>query len=156
MRRFIIRHGFTGVKRDQRDAFGVEGPPLDELGQKQAKKLKQALIHLGVDPSTESVAISEFLRTRQTAELAGFTNIQVRPVLNEVQTGLPGDELKAMLAEKHLPPAVLERAQAALDNPPKEAVWISHGLLIMGLCELFGIKNDPFELEFCSITEINI
>lgn len=155
MKRFVIRHGATGVKRDERKAFGVQGPPIDELGQKQAAELKKNLIKLGIDPSTEPVAVSNFLRTRQTAEFAGFTNIQARPVLDEIFTGIPGEELRAMLEVEKLPLIVLERAQAILDNPPKEKLWITHGLVIMGLKQLLSVKADSFDPPNCEILEID-
>lgn len=156
MKRFVVRHGFTGVNRDQRDAFGAQGPPLDELGRKQAVELNKALIQLGIDPNTEPVAISELLRTKQTAELAGFTNMQVRPVLNEVQTGLEPETLKEMLQKRDCPEAVLERARQLLANPPDERVWVAHGLLIIGLHEVLGISRDPYIPEFCEIIQLDI
>ena len=156
MKRYVIRHGHTGVKRAKRGEFGVEGPPLSELGRQQAAALKQKLTELGIDPNTEPVAVSELIRTHQTADLAGFKNLIVKPVLNEVQTGLPHEEfIKLFMAEK-VAPAVLRRAQQVLDNPPAERVWVMHGLLIIGLRELLGVKAQPFDPEFCSILQLNI
>lgn len=156
MKRLVIRHGHTGVTRDQRDAFGAEGPPLDELGQKQAVELRDALIKLRVDPDTETVAVSEFLRTKQTAKLAGFQHIHASPLLNEIFTGMPGSELKAMIEFRQLPPIVLQKAQAILSNPPKENIWITHGLVIMGLREELGLKGDPFDPLHCRILELDV
>ncbi len=155
MKRFVIRHGHTGVTRDGRAAFGAAGPPLSKLGQKQAAELKQALLKLGVNFDTEPVAVSEFLRTKQTAQLAGFQNLHVSPVLNEIFTGMPGAELKALLELRQLPPIVIQKARAILDNPPKERVWITHGLVIMGLREVLGVKSDPFDPLHCSILEVD-
>ncbi len=155
MKRFVIRHGHTGVKRGDRSKYGSEGPPLDALGRKQATALRTALLKLNVDPGVEAVAVSEFLRTKTTAELAGFTDIQVRPVLNEIFTGLPVMDLKAFIDKRELPAVVLAKAQAILDNPPKERVWVTHGLVIMGLKELLGIKDDPFDPIHCEVLEID-
>ncbi len=154
MKRYIIRHGSTGIKRQERVTYGVEGPPLDSLGRRQSLELRNELISLGIDLNDEGVAVSELLRTKQTAEQAGLKRLQTYSVLNEINTGMPHVELMTFLADKQLPNAVITRAQDILNNPPKELIWISHGLVIMGLRQAMGLKDEPFDPPNCSITEM--
>lgn len=156
MQHLIIRHGFTGVKRDDRKLYGLEGPPLNETGIKQSLDLRQELLQRGVNLAKASVAVSELLRTRLTAEHAGFVNITVNSVLNEINTGMKNMELKAFLQTQSLPEVVLQCARAILDKPPQENIWITHGLVIMGLRQLLDLPSDPFDPPNCSITLIDI
>lgn len=156
MKRYVIRHGETGVKRGERSQYGKTGPPIDAQGKKQSIELGKKLVDLGVEISSEPVAVSEYLRTRQTAELAGFKSLHENPLLNEVFTGLTPGELKSLLERKQLPDVVLEKARAILDNPPVEKVWITHGLVIMGLRQLLGTQADPFDPPKCEVFEMEI
>lgn len=156
MKRYIARHGHTGVTRDQRLQFGKSGPPLDTKGQKQAKELQFKLLSMGVDAQTTPVVVSEYLRTRQTAELAGFQVIGENSLINEIFTGIPNETLKGMVSKQKLPQIVLDKAQAILDNPPEQKVWITHGLVIMGLRQLLGINAEPFDPPHCEVIELEI
>lgn len=156
MKQYVVRHASTGVTRDLRGKYGPAGPPLSDIGIQEAKRLQQALLKAGIDSTMESVAVSDYLRTQQTAELAGFKTLHINAKLEEIYTGIPNPELKAMLAERKLPPIVLERAQAILDNPPKEKVWITHGLVIMGLFGFLGFTADEFFPVHAKVYEFDI
>ncbi len=69
--------------------------PRVHLGQKQALDLRNAFIGLGIDLANERVAVSELLRTKQTAEHAGLKRLHTYSVLNEINTGVPHEELFA-------------------------------------------------------------
>lgn len=101
MRYLLIRHGKTDANRLTRAAFGKEGAPLNKLGVSQAKKLRKQLLARGFDLATEPVAVSELLRTSQTAQEAGL-QINTYSLLNEVKT-----------------PEAVQTAKNILASPPK-------------------------------------
>ncbi len=62
----LVRHGQTALTTARRfSGGGVEGPPLDETGRRQAARMAARLEDSGV----VSVVASPMLRTRQTAEI---------------------------------------------------------------------------------------
>ncbi len=156
MKRIIIRHGHTGVDRDARDSFGAEGPPISKQGVADAERAGREIEKLGINLAAEPVAISTYLRTKQTAEAAGFKKLRADPSLNEIFTGIPNDQLKDMVAKRQVPEIVLQKAQAILDNPPPEKVWVTHGLVIIGLRELLGMQADPFDLPQGQFIELEV
>ncbi|MFI5271012.1 MAG: histidine phosphatase family protein, partial [Candidatus Saccharimonadales bacterium] len=81
MKYLLIRHGETDANRLTRAAFGKSGAPLNEIGKQQALQLRNALASIGIDKN-QRVAISEFQRTKQTANLAGFSRTTANPLLN--------------------------------------------------------------------------
>ncbi len=145
MLRFVIRHGETGVRRNDRKLHGIHGPPLNNEGKIQAQRLHTEFVKLNIDPRYHPVAVSEFLRTKQTAEEAGFLLVTQYKILNEISTGLKQNDLKKFINDRQLPQIVLDKAKELLDRPPKEKIWITHGLVIMGLHQLLGISEKPFD-----------
>jgi hypothetical protein len=101
------------------------------------------------------VAVSELLRTKQTAEIAGFKTININPLLNEVNTPDPV-HTKELIKQKILPEEALAAAKALLSNPPKEGVWVTHGLVIAALEQLLKIQAPAFIADFCEIRELPI
>ncbi|HVV26080.1 MAG TPA: phosphoglycerate mutase family protein [Candidatus Saccharimonadales bacterium] len=89
MRYILIRHGKTDANRLTRATFGKQGAPLNDQGIFQAKKLREQLLARGIDLATVTVAVSELLRTTQTAQYAGLKNITAYALLNEVKTPDP-------------------------------------------------------------------
>jgi broad specificity phosphatase PhoE len=128
-----------------------------ELGKEQARDLGIDLalsrgIHRG-----EAVAVSELLRAKETARLAGFYTLQIYSVLNEVSHGLPPLDLRQLLDNDELPQDAIVQAENILNNPPKERLWISHGLVIAGLCKVLGIHSEKRLIpRFCEIRELDI
>jgi broad specificity phosphatase PhoE len=156
MRYILIRHGKTDANRLTRMAFGKQGAPLNKLGISQAKNLRKRLHAYGFDLATEPVAASELLRTAQTAQHAGLQIITIYAALNEVKTPNP-QHTQLLIEKKILPPEAIEAAKNLLANPPKERVWVTHGLVIAAIMHELGKLNpDVFIPGFCEIVEIDL
>lgn len=156
MKKLVVRHGTTDANRLTRAAFGKKGAELNAVGLQQARTLSKQFSEIGVDVKCETVAVSELQRTYQTALEAGFQskNIRVYSVLNEVNTSNPANT-QLLIAKGELPPEAIAAAKAILANPPKELVWVTHGLVIAALEHLLGqTKPDSFIPNFCEIREI--
>ena len=156
MRYYLIRHGKTDANRMTRATYGKQGAPLNDDGKQQAEELHKKLLELGIDLNKEVVAASELLRAQQTAEFAGFQNIVINSILNEVNTPDPQkttDDLKrGILADE-----AIVAAKEVLANPPKERIWVTHGQLIAAiLAELKQNKLNTFIPDFCEVTEIEL
>lgn len=155
MKYLVIRHGKTDANRLTRAVFGKSGAPLNDEGQVQAKKLKSKLKSLGINDTTP-VAVSELLRTHETATYAGLKNITINPLLNEVNTSDPQRTLD-LVAEGKLPQEAIEAAEAIINNPPKEKVWITHGLVVAAIQELLGRSdNQSFIPDYCEVRTVDI
>lgn len=154
MKYLVIRHGQTDANRLNRIAFGKEGAPINDLGVVYAKELGKKLAILGIDISNEFVAVSELLRTKQTAEVAGFINLKINPMLNEINTDDPQRTLE-LVSQAKLPAQAIIAAKAILANPPEEKIWVTHGLVIAALLVELGIsERDKFIPDYCEIREI--
>lgn len=156
MRYYLIRHGKTDANRTTRAAYGKQGAPLNDEGRQQAGTLHETLLALGIDPRNEVAAVSELLRTQQTAELAGLKKTVTTSMLNEVNTPDPQkttDDLKrGILAEE-----AVVAAKNLLAHPPKERLWVTHGQLIAAiLAELKQISPNKFIPDFCEVTAIDL
>jgi broad specificity phosphatase PhoE len=151
----VIRHGKTDANRLTRAVFGKAGAPLNDEGQVQAKKLKSKLKSIGIDDTTP-VAVSELLRTHETATYAGLKNITINPLLNEVNTSDPQRTLD-LVAEGKLPQEAIKAAEAIINNPPKEKVWVTHGLVVAAIQELLGRSdNESFIPDYCEVRTVDI
>lgn len=156
MKYLAIRHGKTDANRLNRAAFGAKGAPLNDLGINQAILLHDKLMSFGIDPASHNVAVSELARTCQTAEVAGFKHIVVNEILNEINTPNPSLTLQ-LVAKNEVPKQAIEAAKAIIMNPPKQQIWVTHGLVIIALQYVLGIASkDNFEPEYCEIREIEI
>lgn len=155
MKYLVIRHGKTDANRLTRAVFGKAGAPLNDEGQVQAKKLKSKLKSIGIDDTTP-VAVSELLRTHETATYAGLKNITINPLLNEVNTSDPQRTLD-LVAEGKLPQEAIKAAEAIINNPPKEKVWVTHGLVVAAIQELLGRSdNESFIPDYCEVRTVDI
>lgn len=155
MKHLLIRHASTDANRFNRATFGKLGAPINNFGIEQAKELGLKLTKLGID-SDEIVAISELLRTKQTATNAGLENLKVNTLLNEVNTTDPAKTLK-LLEQGKLPVDALVAARAIIANPPIEKIWVTHGLVIAALLVELGLSDpDKFVPDFCEIREIEL
>jgi probable phosphoglycerate mutase len=79
---YIARHGETEWSRSGRHT-GSTDIPLTAKGEKEAATLRPRLAHVEFD----TVFSSPMQRARRTAELAGFPDPRVTPLLHEVDYG---------------------------------------------------------------------
>ncbi|MCL2173717.1 histidine phosphatase family protein [Candidatus Saccharibacteria bacterium] len=156
----LIRHALSEANnRDNigKPIHGSWGAPLMDEGREQAKELGKTLETIyGIDVANTPVAVSEIRRAQETAEYAGFTELQAYSSLNEFDADdWPG--LLQDLADGHPPRQLLDCARELLANPPEENIWITHGVLIAAIgyvlrVERYG-RQYPY---FCEITPITI
>jgi hypothetical protein len=147
---WVIRHAHSTANTTEASAsmtaeglaFANQSAGLTERGAIECHTLSSFLPEkYGIVPSWTTVAVSEFSRTQLTAELLGFKKRTSYPELNEVDHGMALDVLRGMLRQNQVPPVALTAARKTLDQPPAEDVWVTHGLLIAGLCTLLGTAN---------------
>lgn len=153
------RHGLSEANNEKNVgtmAFAHEQASLMGLGREQAQTMGGLLVvQFNIDPASDSVAVSEMRRTEETAEEAGFKSITRYSSLDEIRHGMDLLELRAMLDEGKLPPVAIRMAEETLSSPPKERVWISHGLRIAGICAVLGIHQEKRLIpRFCETREI--
>jgi broad specificity phosphatase PhoE len=154
---YVIRHSTSEGNRFNQASFGPEGGALTEQGIRKARALYDQLISIGIDPFTEPAASSYMKRSYQTAEYAGFTQINKYTSLNEVSSNLSPEALNAMLERKEAPPSAVLSAQIILSQPPPEIVWVTHGQVIAGIAYALGIPSSQlFIPEISSITELEL
>lgn len=156
MKYLLIRHGKTDANRLARAAFGRAGAPLNDEGRQQALKLTKELEARSIDLSTQPAAVSELLRTEETARAAGLQRIVVNPLLNEVNTSNPQNTLD-LVAQGKLPEEAIKAAKAIISNPPKQKIWVTHGLLIAAIQFVAG-TTDPDSLipDNCEVREVEL
>ncbi|HEU4966843.1 MAG TPA: histidine phosphatase family protein [Candidatus Saccharimonadales bacterium] len=156
MKYLLIRHGKTDANRTTRAAYGTQGAPLNDDGIQQAKALRWELLKHDIILSNEPAAVSELLRAKQTAEVAGLKNIHTNSLLNEVNTP---DQQKTTedIKKGILAPEAIAAAKKLLANPPKERIWVTHGQLIAAiLAELKQADPDTFMPDFCEIRVVEL
>ncbi len=152
-----IRHGLSEANNRNNIgtlAFAAKDAPLMEKGREQARE--QALVlraEHGINPVLTPVAVSELLRTQETAREMGFVSHRQDPLLNEVEHDMEGSALRQLLDSGGLPAAALRTAETLLEQRPQESVWVTHGLVIAGLCEVLGIAGQFERLipRFCDV-----
>lgn len=98
----LVRHAKSVGGRHDRHLYPKEGAPLDDKGFDDAAKLKSEFLDRGINLVTEPVAVSQLVRTRQTAEWAGLKNIKEYASLNEVNSGLSPEELDFVIKNKQI------------------------------------------------------
>lgn len=154
---YIIRHAQNAGTRFNQADFGKEGASLIEAGIQESLRLTPQLQKLGINVGAEPVAVSELVRTQQTATHAGFTHLAINSLLNEVKTEHSPDTLELMLKTNQLPVAARTAAHKLLANPPREKVWVTHGLLIAGIAAELGLtSHELFIPTMGSLTTIQL
>ena len=151
---YLIRHGETGGNRLNRANEGDRGLPLNPDGERQAALLHERLAEVGVDFRVPA-AVSNQVRTQQTAELAGFSTFVVNRFLGEVPTDEPEryvDDIK----RGQVPHEAIEAALKLFENPPVEQICFTHGGLIMGAFALQSPAESLYMPPFGSITPISL
>lgn len=154
------RHGLSEANNRYNQgalAFASKYAPLMKLGRQQA-------VHLGIDlvqmygvSQEDPVAVSELRRSQETATKAGFKRQRIYPILNEVNLRAVLQNPQNHLVNDTLPDAAIAQAQLILENPPAERVWVTHGLVIAGLCVALGAHRDKRLIpRFCEVRELPI
>jgi len=137
-------------------AFANQNTPLIEEGKRDIQALALRLPNdYNIVPSRTRAAVSEYTRAQQTARLLNFQIERPDPLLNEVDHGMQVDLLRAALKRGELPEAALRAADTVLRKPPEPDVWITHGLLIAGLCAVLEIA-DEFESKIPHTCEVRL
>lgn len=134
----MIRHAHSTANNYQGAASArTKHARLDREGIREARALAHILpSKYGITPSETEIAVSQFRRTKQTAQVMHFKRMTPYPQLNEVDPGGESEANRALLARRILPDGIIEAAEKLLRKPPPEPVWLTHGLLIAGLCTL--------------------
>ncbi|MDO8335895.1 MAG: phosphoglycerate mutase family protein [Candidatus Saccharibacteria bacterium] len=162
MSTLVVRHSLSEANNRNNygtPAFGHADAPLMPEGRQIAQNMGLELQSIySITPTRTPAAVSKMLRSQETASEAGFIDITKYEILNEVDTKLPYPELKEAIANQQHTPIALKAAKFILDNPPKEQVWVTHGLVIASLCEVLGISNqfEHFVPKFCEIRDLPI
>jgi hypothetical protein len=165
MRRvLIVSPGISAADDPNRKgglAFGRMDAPLIIDGLQQGfeagHKLRKTF---AIEPVGTDVAVSEYLRAKETAIAAGFDprDIGVYAVLNEVRIAIQSSELWDRLAHREIPRAAIRAAEILLENPPPEPVWITgDGLLEPAVRKVMGLPlhENPFP-DFGEVRELPI
>lgn len=148
----LARHGkSTANARDL--AFGNVEAPLIEKGIVQAWNLEfefREEYGIYAPKYAGSVACSEFRRTKQTAHCAGFKQIEIVPVINEVE--LTGSILeKGRIIQKHredrwVPEELQERARQFIDmyraGELECKIYFTHGFFIAAVLDQLSREHE--------------
>ncbi len=153
-----IRHGRSPANIKSSPAFGSINAHLDSRGVAQSLRLAERLQTIyEITPADTTVATSEHTSTLETADMAGFGVKVPYAVLNEVEDWGNIEGLREMIREGTVPPQAIAKAEAVLRNPPAETVWITHSLVIAGLCAVLKGHQDRFITpDFTEIRELRI
>ena len=136
---YLARHGATEWSRNGRHT-GITDLPLLPEGEDEARRLRPRLEDLGI----RAAFVSDRGRARRTAELAGFPDATVTPLLEEADygdyEGLTSAQIHAVRPGWEIyhdgcpggetPEQLYARCQAALallDGEPGPAIFFSHG-----------------------------
>ena len=152
----VVRHGLSHANNRESLAFANSSAGLKRDGRDQARVLGLVLrTNHHIDTSSTEVAVSEYKRTFETAKGAGFLKLAKYSILNEIDHGMTFKDLRALLDEGILPDAAILGAEAILQDPPDESIWVTHGLVIAGLCRVLGVnQEDRLIPRFCEIREL--
>lgn len=166
MRKLLIRHGLSeanNYKNIGTPAFGSPDAGLMEEGKVMARDAGRLLVNqYGVDILSTEVAVSEMLRTQETALEAGFPRHNMTPYasLNEVTSSiiknLSQEQIINAIVNETPPAIAIQHVEELLANPPEEEIWFTHGFVIATICYVRGIKFDRFIPQFCEIRDIEI
>ena len=159
MSKLVIRHGLSGANDKERygtPAFGNPQASLMHAGVEQATQLGEFLTEkFGIVVQDEPVAVSEMLRTQETAIFAGFRILTIYPELNEEKGGLSDAAVRKALNTRHSPEAVIRAARLIIENPPTENVLITHAFVIATICKELGVYGSlRFHPKFCEVREL--
>lgn len=137
----LVRHAESQANLRDFTAFGNIASPLTEKGIMQVKDMSAEFRSLyGIDPKNyeSSVLSSTYARPFQTAEVAGFRNIERSPAINESDVDeeiLQGiNVIKKHRMERWVPKEVSDRAiefiKLVRSGELGYEIYFTHGLFI--------------------------
>jgi hypothetical protein len=157
-----MRHGVSLANDKDNPAYGSPSAGLLPRGKQQSMAAGEILrTEYNFDTTNNWVATSRMRRSQDSAISAGCMNIVFYGVLNEATEELSLDELlqiKPALAKNQVPTCAINRAAQLLESPPEEGLWVTHGLIIIGLCEVLGVRSPEWRFlpNFGEIRELPI
>jgi broad specificity phosphatase PhoE len=158
----VIRHALSEANNHANIgtmAFGAKEAPLMKEGREQAKQRAKTLrTEYSVDAVSTPAAISRLRRTQETATYLGFTQLSRYAALDEVEHGMEGVELRSLLDSGRLPSSAILAVESLLQDPPRERVWVTHGLVIAGLCRVLNVSANYERLipRFCEVRQLSL
>lgn len=134
-------------------AFGNEESPLNEDGIAQAWSLNEIFKEShGISPEKydAAVAASTYVRPQQTARCAGFKNIEITPLVNEVTIAADmlgkGEIIKKHRLEGWVPPELQDRAaefiQQARAGQLDYQIYFTHGFFIAAVLDNLSSEHE--------------
>lgn len=152
----VVRHGLSQANNRENygtPAFGNPNASLMDEGVIQATHLQPILAKN--HNSDTIVAVSTMRRTWETANFAGFHTLRPYKSLDELTKNLTLEEIAHMKATREIPRIAIQAAEYALNNPPEEEIWFSHGVLIAAMCKVLNVHQDKDLIPaFCEIREL--
>lgn len=156
MKKILVRHAKSQANYPYEIGVNNKTAALTPNGKEQAKGLASSLSQFGIS-SERRIATSTFMRAKQTAWLAGFWNATAYPILDEAIDRPLTEQERDLIHERGILPAdALTAAEALLHEPPIEEVWITHALVIAGICQRLNIQADAIIPRFCEVRAIEI
>lgn len=139
----VVRHALSSANIKGSPSYGDPEARLVDEGIEQGEKIGITLARsYGINPALTPVAVSNHNRTDETADAAGFLNRVPYAALNEVENWKDIPNLRDLIRAGQLPPQAIERARLVLSQPPRESIWITHSLVIAGLCAVLEVHQD--------------
>lgn len=158
----LARHSQSFANKRDFAAFGNVDSPLTERGTEQSHGLGTELeVRHGITPATygKAVLASEYRRTQETAETAGFTEIHISPLINEadvdreIMSGL--DVIRKHTEERWVAEEIRPRAAEFIDKVQSGEldyeIYFTHGMFIASVlleCDARNIATGvPFDAQ---------
>jgi hypothetical protein len=107
------------------------------LGKVQATL--QEMLSESVDMRAAAIADSD--AARLTAEALGIGRFSVKPLLSDKDTELTANVQRGMLRKDKLPPEAASAADAILENPFEEPVWIAGRSTVAAISRVLGLTD---------------
>ncbi len=155
----MARHAQSLANKRDFTAFGNRESPLTEKGIQQAVALGQLLRNeYGIDPAVYDLPVltSEYVRPKQTAEVAGFRNIHINGLINEcemkeeITSGI--DVINKHTSEGWVPEQTMKNAQQFIEQIREGTlgyeVYFTHGMFIAGVLTELRDQGVAFDYEF--------
>jgi len=150
----LARHAQSWANKRDFTAFGNMESPLTEKGIQQAVALGQLLREeYGIDAEAYDLPVlaSEYVRPKQTAEVAGFRNIHIDGLINEcemkeeITSGI--EVIKKHLEERWVPEKTRENAKRFIERVAQGdleyGVYFTHGMFIAAVLLEFDEQGLP-------------
>jgi Histidine phosphatase superfamily (branch 1) len=136
MKRIVARHLQSDANKH---GFATDGwsASLTAEGWSNAPTLGERFCALGIDLA-EPIAVSQLVRSQQSAYGAGFDDLRVNPLLNEASLTRGKVAVMREIVRGEVPPEAIEAGEAILENLFDERACIGHALRIIGMFEVAG------------------